>query len=56
MTRQTVLVMADPKADYLNPLLKFSEEVDLTIANQLESLLEAAPKTNAMLFVDNPHH
>jgi phosphoglycerate dehydrogenase-like enzyme len=55
MTRQTVLVIADPKADYLNPLRKFSEEVDLIIANQLEALLAAAPQAHAMLFVDDPN-
>jgi phosphoglycerate dehydrogenase-like enzyme len=55
MPRRTVLVIADPKADYLNPLRQFSQKVDIIIADRVESLLEAAPKADVVMFVNEPN-
>jgi phosphoglycerate dehydrogenase-like enzyme len=55
MTCPTVLVIADPKAEYLNALQRFSGTVNIIISNQLGLLQEASPKADVILYISDPN-
>src|ERR1700686_3837574 len=54
-SKHSVLVIADPKAEYLNALQRFSGTVNFIISDQLELLQEASPAADVILYVTSPN-
>jgi phosphoglycerate dehydrogenase-like enzyme len=54
-SKHSVLVIADPKAEYLNALQRFSGTVNFIISDELELLQEASPAADVILYVTSPN-
>ena len=55
MTPTNVLVIDDPKADFLAPLRQLPPSLNVVISDQLEVLQAEAPKADAALLSGDPN-
>jgi phosphoglycerate dehydrogenase-like enzyme len=54
MTKATVLVIDNPKCDYLEPLRRLPESLNIIISDQLEVLQGAAPEADVIMIAEYP--